>query len=204
MLLREATDDAVIAEAVLARNDYRLPDEMLGWRILDVGAHIGSFTVACLERGAAEVLAYEPNAETYRMLLNNLPPGKTVWANQQAVVGSNPGKRTLRLCNGGSRSGDTILEEVSFQTQQGPEVEAIEFDSIGGHFDLCKLDCEGSEYDIILNSRLLNRCQRLIVSFHYPEQLPLGKALTRILWDFKVLWASDEGPQFPLFSFVRR
>src|SRR2546429_5351883 len=70
---RENTWDENIVKTVVEQNEYRLPERFDEKDIvIDGGAHIGSFSYACLLRGAGQVVAYEADYENYRLACQNL------------------------------------------------------------------------------------------------------------------------------------
>jgi len=70
---RKGTMDQIIYDQVLYYNEYQLPDQFSkSDLILDIGAHIGAFTYAVLQRGAGKVYAIEADAENHRLASRNL------------------------------------------------------------------------------------------------------------------------------------
>jgi FkbM family methyltransferase len=176
-LCRAATMDREIAEQVIVRNEYGLPrrfrpDDI----IVDVGGHIGSFTYAALVRGAGVVHCYEANPDNVPVLEHNLRPfaGRAV-IHHTAMFGANPPSHLYfhRSTNphntgggwvgGRSESATTAVPVVSFDA----EVERI---TNGGRqrIRLLKLDCEGSEWPILLTSRLLHLVDEVCGEYHLP------------------------------------
>ena len=71
MRFREGTLDAYIWDSVVDYNEYKLPESINGV-VVDIGAHIGSFSYACYERGAPVILAFEPLRSNFEVLQENL------------------------------------------------------------------------------------------------------------------------------------
>ena len=71
MRIRPGTWDSIIVKQVLVDNEYGLPADMSGLTVLDIGAHIGSFAVACMRRYAKRVVCYEPDPENFVLLETN-------------------------------------------------------------------------------------------------------------------------------------
>ena len=128
-------------------NEYRLPADMTGWRVVDVGAHVGSFTRAALDRGAAHVLALEPH-DGRRACLSANTAGRPVTIAAAFVVGSQQGPQQL--------PGDEGF---------GDRVQSLDSLLPAELIDLIKLDCEGSEYSIVQGSDL-SRVVRLVGEAH--------------------------------------
>jgi FkbM family methyltransferase len=69
---RPKTQDATTASEVLRDNCYAIPEWLRPTdRIIDGGAHIGSFTTLCSLRGAGLVHAYEPDVDNFHFLCRN-------------------------------------------------------------------------------------------------------------------------------------
>ena len=60
--------------APLSADSYRLPMDLAGKRVLDVGAWDGFWTFECMKRGAAEVVAIDDFSDCLDSL-----PGRTAW-----------------------------------------------------------------------------------------------------------------------------
>ena len=154
--------------------DYDVPG--LDWAtlrtIVDVGAHVGSFTVwAAMRSPRARILAIEPNPETFAFLEQNVRDNglqeRVVAVN--AAVGPQSGAGTLELVEHSlgtriARAGDGKVK-VRIQTIPSLLVEAGLTD-----VDLLKMDCEGMEYDVLgtLSPGQLSRFGVIACEYH-PE-----------------------------------
>ena len=145
-----------------------------GWTVVDIGGGIGDYTIfAAYGRPNAQVLAFEPFPESFQLLRENLDLNQidNVEIFSQAVSSQ---EGTLQF---GSPSSDPL----SMQTAHGLlapaghalQVPAVSLASIingpaGGRIDLLKLDCEGAEYDILLNSTpaVLEKIDRIVMEYH--------------------------------------
>jgi FkbM family methyltransferase len=185
-LLRPGTLDRRIFLDVIAHNEYRLPDRFAPSDVvLDIGAHIGSFSLAALRRGAGRVLACEPFTANYRVLEHNLRPYRErVTLLHRAVGRSDVAGESLRLGNpldprntGGPRAG----------AGDGEEVPVVGLDELielaGGRVRLAKLDCEGAEWPALLSASRLGAVEEICGEYH--------------LGDFP---AAFQGADFPPFT----
>lgn len=68
---RPGTQDAHAFREVIVQNGYRLPTYLSGL-VIDIGAHIGCFSVACLLRGVKSLWAFEPDLSNFHLLEKNL------------------------------------------------------------------------------------------------------------------------------------
>lgn len=156
MHTRVNTNDEKVVENVLVRNEYRLPEAFHPEDVIvDIGAHIGSFARACLARGAREVHSYEPHPENYQHLLRNVARYAYRRAKpfDRAVTPGDRGMVALKLdaTNTGGHS-------VVYGEGEGTYVPATPIRTVlerarnaapNGRIRLLKLDCEGSEYDLL-------------------------------------------------------
>ncbi len=133
--------------------DYDVPT--IDWEalrtIVDVGAHVGSFTVWAARRAArARCLAIEPNPETFALLVRNIHDNglqDRVTAVNAGVAGRS-GMATLQLLEHslGTRLGRPGDSTVSVNI--GPLQTYIK-DAQMQSVDLLKIDCEGMEYEAL-------------------------------------------------------
>jgi FkbM family methyltransferase len=136
------------ASKVLYANPPDLP-EMLVWRqalrggglFVDVGANVGTYTIWAAECGA-EVMALEPAADTFGLLLENVALNGYQVAAIQAAAGDRCG--TARF-TAGQDAGNRLDPD-------GPvETKLVTIDSLigGRHVAGMKVDVEGFEIDVL-------------------------------------------------------
>jgi FkbM family methyltransferase len=137
------------ASMVLYANPPDLP-EMLVWRqtlrggdlFVDVGANVGTYTIWAAECGA-EVMALEPAADTFDLLVENVALNGYQVAAIQAAAGDRCG--TTRFTAG--------LDAGNRLDPDGPvETRMVTIDSLvgGRHVAGMKVDVEGFEIDVLL------------------------------------------------------
>lgn len=172
-ILRPGTIDRRVFSHVVIENEYHLPVRFGPQDvILDVGAHIGSFSYAVLRRGVGTVWSCEPDAANFSLLRHNLGPFQprvhllphAVWRSDQAAGHlhfHNPGDQ--RNTGEGRVSAHTTSQRVS----------AIPFDDLvaratedGRRIRLLKIDCEGAEWPILLTSRMLHKIDGICGEYH--------------------------------------
>ena len=139
----------------------------------DIGAGLGDFTImAAHAHPAARVFAYEPFAESFALLQHNikLNSAKNVQA-MPIAIGAQRGKKVLAT-TGAAVQHTTTGSTVSGNATTEMEVEAITLDDllaqVGGHCDFLKMDCEGGEYEILLNatSETLRHFDHICMEYH--------------------------------------
>jgi FkbM family methyltransferase len=155
---------------VFAYGEYELP---LDWttvrRVLDVGAHIGSFALwVCEQAPAAQVVSIEPEPRNFSDLASNIArnglSGRVEAVN--AALGKTAGTVTLRV--------PMNRESASFHATDGVSVQATVsslsdlFDRFDEPPDLVKLDCEGAEWAALdsLDAQTWAAIPRLVLECH--------------------------------------
>jgi FkbM family methyltransferase len=171
--VRGGTDDRhVIFELFI---DQIYPVQVrAGSVFIDIGAHIGCFTVWAASQGA-HVYAYEPFPSNFTALQRNLARNqlKDVYVFNVAVAGTRQ-TRKLFLPNNKMDSG-----RYSLYPGRGTEtidVESVTLDEVLSanrleHVDLLKIDCQGAEYEILYeaNPQTLARISAIVVECEYFE-----------------------------------
>lgn len=141
------------------------------WAIIDIGAAIGEYTLlAATGKDRCLIHAYEPFPESFSMLRTNLAlnHAERVQAFAEAV-GGQPGTAALNLSRGGPLQ---VSTETGGTSQNAIRVPVITLDQaldrLGSRCQVLKLDCEGAEYDILLNApqAALDRIDHIVMETH--------------------------------------
>ena len=143
--------------------------------ILDIGANIGTFSIyAAMSAPDVTLYAYEPTAEFYRLMRDNIRLNRLEGAVKcfNLAVGAD------------SRVRDLVLESstFSFPTLLGPDDERggrtvqVQCTSLADilesnaleRVDLLKMDCEGAEYEVLYSTpdRYLERIREIRMEYH--------------------------------------
>ena len=138
---------------VIQENVYQVSEESLKNRaVIDIGANIGTFSMFAASLGASKVVAIEPVASTYDTLLDNIrrANAEQIVVAQKAVVLDEDNRSVQIGLN--SESGHNSL----YQASMGKEtVSSVSLNSllemVDGDDVFLKMDCEGSEYDILMH-----------------------------------------------------
>ena len=153
--------------------------------IIDVGGHVGYFTIYAAKKAKnGKIITFEPSKESFNVLKNNLKIN-----NIQNVIIENVGV--------GAKSGTAILNvdmthgigNSIFYSSKNSEKEDIRITTIPEivkkykieSIDLLKLDCEGAEFEIILNmpSAILNITKKISMELHEIENFDIEKFLAK-------------------------
>ena len=153
--VRPNTWDSAVINAVMVMNEYRLPDDMNGMTVLDIGAHIGAFTAACQKRNAKIVYCYESDPENFLLLQHNINTIKDsateVRALNCAVMDASRDDLGIRrLTNHDFNMGRNTGHVDVFGEPDGTKSIGINeiIAGIDGDIDILKIDCEGAEWGI--------------------------------------------------------
>lgn len=152
--------------------DYDVPG--VNWprvrTIVDIGAHVGSFTVWAARRALnARIFAVEPNPETFQLLIENI--NRNGLQNRvnavNAAVADAAGTVELELVEHSlgtriARKGRGTIE-VRAETMHGLLAEAG-IDEL----DVLKIDCEGMEYAVLktMGPECFRRIKTLACEYH--------------------------------------
>ncbi len=193
IFLSEHPHDLVTVFVIFVREDYGRARP--GGVVVDIGANIGVFALYAAHAGAAKVLAYEPNGESFALLQRNITANRL----EQVVVPcrlavSERAGETLRFPVKSSPYNAALTSEVTAECEP---VTTTDFASIlRDHavegIDLLKLDCEGAEYGILLNApeSLWPRVRELRMEYHAGDRERLAAHLQAR--QFKLtLWRQD-------------
>ncbi|MCI0685279.1 MAG: FkbM family methyltransferase [Gemmataceae bacterium] len=159
--------DEEIHREVVVNNAYRLPDRVpKDAVVVDVGAHIGTFSFLALCRGAGRVWAFEPDPDNYQLCRKNLALfGPRAQVRRQAIW-SHHGRLGFT-----PHAGNTGMGTVH---AGGDDIDAVPLDDIlweasehgGRRIDYLKLDCELAEWPILFNARRLGLCRNIVGEYH--------------------------------------
>lgn len=146
--------------------------------IVDIGAHNGYFSLYASLKTAPEskIYAFEPVKDNFRILMENLELNgvNNVQANNICVAASSG---TLTMYVNTSHTGGHSQYRERIEKYKPDTIEAIECTSITfdqtvpsdtNEIDFCKIDCEGAEFDILLNAPedFLRKVKVFAMEFH--------------------------------------
>lgn len=180
---RPDTQDEVVYRDVIQNNEYRLPPT-LGPKdvVIDIGAHIGMFSVACLLRGAGTVLAFEPDLQNFKFLEENLKPkeGQTAEAFLIAVWKPDADRMLFTGYPDQYTACGTILPDATVEkVNKRILVDTCGLDEILEHVAaqnrrvrLLKIDAEFAEYPILYGSKMLALVDQVVMEVHEMPTMP--------------------------------
>jgi FkbM family methyltransferase len=146
--------------------------------VLDVGAHLGYFTLLAARRGA-DVIAFEPNPRTLAHLRANIAANDAaarVTVVPKALAAA-AGRRPFHL----SLAGDTSSLHEQDETVAAVDVEVTTADAVVGPraVDVIKLDVEGSEVAALTGARNTISEHRPLLQLEVEAERLARQGLTR-------------------------
>ena len=138
-------DDSIITEQYGEQETYLRPEP--NSVVLDIGAHIGIFTVKVSSIPGITVHAFEPFPRNYALLKQNVLLNKLQNVLlYDCAIGGRCGTASLNYDNGSTVSASIVRKE-----SKGIPVMMKTIDSLGlARIDFIKLDVERAEYDALL------------------------------------------------------
>lgn len=172
-LTLESLSEVKVFWQIFVRGSYKLPRKCLS--ILDCGANVGIFSVwAARHRPGAEIVAVEPNPDTFASLEANIRANalrERVRLIRVALAAA-AGKRHIQS-DGDSPDRRLLPADVAHAADRAVAVRCVtlaecldlaNFDTV----DLLKMDIEGSEWGVLLSAppSALARVRNLQLEYH--------------------------------------
>ena len=211
-LFFRASDSQVLQEVFIDK-EYEFLRQFLiaskGLRILDVGAHIGTFSKWCLDVAPdARILSVEADPDTFQVLRRNAEEFRGAvgqWLVEQSAASARDGELLRFSASGPSMShrisatGAVAVDSISLATL----IELMELD--GECVDVVKVDIEGSEEAFLCEgSAALKRIRALVVELH-PDLCDSQRVENTIRKEFdNIVWIGGRKSSKPLLYCRRR
>ncbi len=208
---RPGSSDVFDIYEILLKKDYKaaywLPQAVDPRVILDIGANIGLAAVYLANRfPAASITCFEPMADNFALLRQNIAPYPQIQAYNLALGGQD-GQRTIFASEGGEGifTGNSFYG-LGVDQQRASQVQVRDpaslLPQLGlGEIDLIKIDTEGAEWEILsrFDTGLLSRVKWIIGELHGIDDFKLldylstwflidvKKTLNKRLFEFNAL-----------------
>jgi FkbM family methyltransferase len=151
------------------------------WMVADIGANLGFYSVWaiwCMEKRGV-LLSFEPDPRNFPLLQRNISRAigssdSMEFHARQVALASEAGPRSL-YTSSDCRESSLLSDHLEAAPEGVLEVDAISLgESLGSdEVDLLKIDVEGSEYDLILNSPddAIRQAKRIVLEYdrHHPQ-----------------------------------
>jgi FkbM family methyltransferase len=161
-------DDVVTVFLNFVRRDYgSIPP---GSVVVDVGAHLGAFSLFAISQGASRVYSFEPDPELFRVLVSNVEENHL--GGRISPFGLAVGERNgeeIFFRRAGNASGHVVQNAMDSDIPvQSVTLAGLMAANKIERINLLKLDCEGSEYGIIQSTPAdtWRRIDRIRLEFH--------------------------------------
>ncbi len=155
--------------------------------VMDIGGYVGDTAIYFISKGAKKVNVYEINKFIYQELENNIKQNKL----EEKIIGNNFGVGKTRLNKEfyivpHISSSSMFLNENDKKLGKKISVPIVPFhELLEEPIDILKLDCEGSEYEIlenILEERLGDKIRKgIIMETHYINEKKNSKYAIKLL-----------------------
>lgn len=186
---RSQTWDFDIFRDVVGLNEYKIPRDLTNFKVIDIGGHIGSFSWLCAQLGCKEIYYCEADKDNFA--IGNKWIEKNYWSKKirkptfvlfNMVIWKNDSNLKLNFQKSidiGNTGGGTVLTTSDSDAEL---LSTFPFDQIlklrlNKDLDkkekvLLKLDCEGSEYPILFDSKELLHIDYICGEFHDLNIIP--------------------------------
>lgn len=170
--LRSRTADRMIFKEIFLQeiyNKYGIDVEEHD-TVIDIGANVGMFTLYASQKATSgKVFAFEPFEENYKLLMNQVNTNhlKNVFAFKKGVF-NKEGKQDLFL-SGINTGGHSIQFEQEGGKITIDVITLSKFcaDNNINRIDFLKIDCEGSEFEILKSDpSILQKVSKLVMECH--------------------------------------
>ena len=183
--------DSILSESVnmiaheLNNNEYDFNiDFKEGDIVIDIGANVGMVSILLAKKFPfIKIYSFEPLKENYdnfikNIELNNIPKGVITAENKAVTKDGRLITMSINSANKGGSSTTDVISINSIMTKENSQVESITLEEIFKKYNinklkLLKIDCEGSEYEILYNTdtNLLKNIENLRGEFHENKNL---------------------------------
>jgi len=168
-VLRNDSDADVVKQIV--QDDIYKIDKFVppGGVVVDIGAHIGSFSIKCAKIKKCKVFAFEPLTGTFELMKQNVALNRVkgrIRLYNTAIVGSPDKTRLMYIdCKHFEESGFISARSNSAKVFCMSLAEVFKKNRIS-LCDVLKLDCEGAEFEILREIEF-DRVKKIIMETHF-------------------------------------
>ncbi len=175
------SSDISMAYECIARDDYQLRSMDIGKGcILDIGAHIGSFSLAAAKMfPKARIFCFEPSPANYASLRKNIQINnlRNIHSFNKAVSSN---EKEISICIDPVNSAANSIYGMKGAKVKVPSL-SMEKIFLNNKIKKCafaKIDCEGAEYDILLNApnKILEKINQMVIEYHDPKHFGISNS----------------------------
>ncbi|MDZ4181150.1 MAG: FkbM family methyltransferase [Coriobacteriia bacterium] len=189
------TDEIVIRE-IFVENVYQVEaaDMADTGAVVDIGGNVGAFSIFAAALGAKAVYAYEPNAESYGVLVENIARNGMAGVIRPLNTGVSDTEKDVEMVGSQGAAfvvGTKPVTDPAMKARlEAMPKEGVHVVSLGSVFagngigtcDILKIDCEGSEYDIIAGAPVdvLAKARYITMEFHSTDVRTFGGMVAKL------------------------
>ena len=183
MKIRVKSTDLMQLTTIWLTREYEAPGFEIKENdtIIDVGGHIGLFMLYCEQFcRKGKIYCFEPALDNYRIFSDNVKLNNLENIHSfNMAVSKHGGNIPLYLNDDASGHSIFLKNSNSTQVESVTLQKVFELNNIK-KCNLLKLDCEGSEYEIInsLPDSYFSMIDKMIIEYHFAEKYP--KLLTEL------------------------
>jgi beta-1,4-mannosyl-glycoprotein beta-1,4-N-acetylglucosaminyltransferase len=153
-------------DEIFDKNLYDIqPVDIQGKTLIDIGANVGMFALRCAELGMKHAHCFEPQSGNYKKMLELIAGKPNITPYKMAILDGSV--KSVHMRN------DGVCSDI-YGTDKDEEVPCMSLNDVMNLFVLpksdvvLKLDCEGSEYEIIYNSpkELIQSFETIFIEIH--------------------------------------
>lgn len=155
--------------------EYRCPVFGSGDTFVDIGANIGDSCLMANMKGAGKVIGFEPSLRSYESAIINTKNYPNIKIFNKAVWRSDTQQKLMYL-----KDEEGYLTLNMTKSEGDTPIETISLDEIIYQYSpirFLKIDCEGSEFPILLTSKLLPMVRQIGMEVHIIPQPQLNSPL---------------------------
>ena len=173
---REAT---AFYNEIIKNNGYNISKIRLkNKEVIDIGANMGTFSLFASKLGANKVIAVEPSTRVLDIFKTNIEKANinNIILKHHAVSHVTGNELKLAL-HDESGYNNTYVQSDNYETVTSITLKDI-LQELITDFIFLKMDCEGAEYDILLNAdkKDMDRISHIAMEVHY-ETHPIHKGI---------------------------
>ena len=209
IIFHEENRTGVIRE-VFIEDCYNIQDIPMGSSVIDIGGHIGTFTLRCAKERDCTVYAYEPSPLNYCFLKKNIEENNLthkVKTFQKAIGRKNEKRKFYHNPNHPAGSSFFLGDSPEFRDPPLIEsiVETITLEQIFkdnnlNHCDVLKIDCEQAEKEIFSeNSKpFFQNTDHVILEWHNYDGHIYGEYLKNLGFSILLTGCGDPPPPYDI------
>lgn len=175
--IRSHSSDQFVIDRVLYSNSYRLNRFIPDCTVVDIGAHIGAFSLASIIHGASKIYAFEPSQFNYRVLVKNLSDFSKDFSVFQLGVDSTSGFKFMskpQMVKSSFIEFASLAISASEEDYKTDKAYFVNLDEVLSMIEediyLLKISVSGAEFKLLNDSKRLSLVKNLCYETNCSEE----------------------------------